>query len=149
MEARKNKSTDETQIQQLIDGWVKALRAKDIEGIMSHYAPDILLFDIAPPLQYKGADAYRKNWEEWFATWEGQIGYEIRDLSITVGDAVAFSHSLNRIRGKRTNGEDTDVWVRVTAGFRKIDSKWRITHEHSSVPFYMDGSYKAAVDLKP
>jgi ketosteroid isomerase-like protein len=34
-------------------------------------------------------------------------------------------------------------------GFRKIDGKWAIAHEHSSVPFYMDGSYKAAVDLKP
>ncbi len=146
-----NKDTN-MEIQQLIDGWVKALRAKDIEGIKSHYAPDILQVSYCstlPPLQYKGADAYRKNWEEWFATWGGQIGYVIRDLSITAGDAVAFSHSLNRIRGERTNGEDTDVWVRVTAGFRKIDSKWRITHEHSSVPFYMDGSYKAAVDLKP
>ncbi len=147
MEPKRNK--DETQIQQLIDGWVKALRAKDIEGVMSHYAPDILLFDIAPPLQYKGTDAYRKNWEEWFATWEGQIGYEIRDLSITVGDGIAFSHSLNRIHGKRTNGEQTDLWVRVTACRRKINGNWLITHEHVSVPFYMDGSYKAAVDLKP
>ncbi len=147
MEPKRNK--DETQIQQLIDGWLKALRAKDIEGVMSHYAPDILLFDIAPPLQYKGADAYRKNWEEWFATWEGQIGYEIRDLSITVGDGIAFSHSLNRIYGTRTNGEETDVWVRVTACRREINGKWLITHEHVSVPFYMEDSYRAAVDLKP
>jgi ketosteroid isomerase-like protein len=104
---------------------------------------------VGPPLLFRGANAYRKNWEEWFATWEGPIGYEIRDLGITMGDDVAFSHSLNRIYGKRTNGEDTDVWVRVTDGFRKIDGKWLITHEHVSVPFYMDGSYKAAVDLKP
>ena len=27
--------------------------------------------------------------------------------------------------------------------------QWKIMHEHSSVPFYMDGSFKAAVDLKP
>jgi len=149
METKKDKSIDETQIQQLIDGWAKALRVKNVEAVMSHYAPQIVLFDILPPLLYRGANAYRKNWEEWFATWQGPIGYEIRDLGITVGDDVAFSHSLNRISGRRTNGEDTDVWVRVTAGFRKIDGKWLITHEHVSVPFYMDGSYKAAVDLKP
>jgi uncharacterized protein (TIGR02246 family) len=145
----RKKASDETQIRQLIDDWAKALRAKDINGVMSHYAPDILLFDLAPPLQYKGADAYRKNWEEWFATWQGPIGYEISDLSITAGGGVAFSHSLNRIHGKRTNGEETDVWVRLTACRRKINGKWLITHEHVSVPFYMDGSYKAAVDLKP
>jgi ketosteroid isomerase-like protein len=62
---------------------------------------------------------------------------------------VAFSHSLNRIYGKRTNGEDTDVWVRATACYRKMNGKWKVTHEHISVPFYMDGSYRAAVDLKP
>jgi ketosteroid isomerase-like protein len=62
---------------------------------------------------------------------------------------VAFSHSLNRISGKRTNGEETDVWVRATACFRKMDGKWKVTHEHFSVPFYMDGSGRAAVDLKP
>src|ERR671914_998089 len=66
------------------------------------------------------------------------IGYEIRDLSITTGDDVAFSHSLNRISGTRTNGEETDVWVRATVGFRKIDGKWRVAHEHVSVPFHMD-----------
>jgi uncharacterized protein (TIGR02246 family) len=149
MEGKKNKSIDEPQIRQLIDGWAKALRAKDIKGIMSNYVPEILVFDIAPPLLYKGADAYRKNYEAWFESWQGPIGYEIRDLSITAGDGVAFSHSLNRIYGKRTNGEETDVWVRVTACFRKINGKWLIAHEHISVPLYMDGSDRAAVDLKP
>jgi ketosteroid isomerase-like protein len=116
---------------------------------MSHYAPDILMFDLAPPLQYVGEDAYRKNWEEWFATWQGRIGYEIRDLRITAGEGVAFRHSLNRITGTRTDAEETDVWVRATACYRKVNGKWLITHEHFSVPFYMDGSGRAAVDLKP
>jgi uncharacterized protein (TIGR02246 family) len=149
MGTKKNKSTDEAEIRQLIDGLAKALRSKDVNGVMSHYAADVLTFDIVPPLQYLGTDAYRKNWGEWFESWQGPIGYEIRDLSITAGDGVAFSHSVNRISGKRTNGEDTDVWVRVTACFRKMNGKWKITHEHISVPFYMDGSYRAAVDLKP
>jgi PhnB protein len=39
--------------------------------------------------------------------------------------------------------------VRATVGCRKIADRWKVTHEHSSVPFYMDGSYKAAVDLRP
>jgi ketosteroid isomerase-like protein len=59
---------------------------------------------------------------------------------------MAFSHSLNRISGKRTDGEETDVWVRATVCYFKIDGRWRIAHEHVSVPFYMD-SGKASVDL--
>src|SRR6266545_3994412 len=101
------------------------------------------------PLQYKGVDAYRKSWEEWLPTFRGPVGYEIRDLSITAGDDVAFCHSLNRISGTRANGEKTDTWVRATVCYHKIDGTWMVTHEHFSVPFYMDGSFKAAVDLKP
>jgi ketosteroid isomerase-like protein len=142
-------ASDEVEIRERIDQWAKALRAKDLDGLMSHYTRDILVFDLAPPLQYVGIDAYRKNFKEWFSSFQGPIGYEIRDLSITAGGDVAFCHSLNRISGTRTNGEETDVWVRATVGFRKIDGKWMVTHEHVSVPFYMDGSDKAALDLKP
>ncbi len=149
MKTERNKAIDEAQIRQLIAGWVKAVRAKDINGLMDYYAPDILLFDLAPPLEYRGTDANRQNWEDWFATFQGPVGYEIRDLSITAGDEVAFCHSLNRIIGTRTDGEEIDVWVRATVGFRKTDGKWKVTHEHASVPFYMDGSNKAALELKP
>lgn len=149
MATQEDKAIDEAKIRQHIDDWTRALRAKDIKGVMSFYAPGVVVFDIAPPLGYRGVNAYRKNWEEWFASWQGPIGYEIRDLSITVSDDAAFSYSLNRISGRRTNGEETDVWVRVTAGYRKADGKWLVAHEHISVPFYMDGSNKAAIDLKP
>jgi len=149
MTTETTKTNDEAQIRQLVNNWAKALRAKDVDGLMSNYAPDMLLFDLAPPLQYKGADAYRKSWEEWLPTFQGPVGYEIRDLSITAGDDVAFCHSLNRISGTRANGEKTDTWVRATVCYRKIDGTWMVTHEHVSVPFYMDGTYRAAVDLKP
>jgi uncharacterized protein (TIGR02246 family) len=142
-------TANETQIRKLIDDWGKALRAKDIDGMMSHYAPDILLFDLAPPLRYVGADAYRNNWEEWLPTIEGPVGSEHRDLSITAGEDVAFCHGLHRISGKKTGEEQFETWVRVTVCLRKIDGEWMVVHEHVSVPFYMDGSFRAAVDLAP
>ena len=149
MTTENTNATAEAQIYALIDAWVQAIRAKDVNGVMSHYAADIVTFDLAPPLQYVGAEVLRKNLQEWFATFRGPVGYEMRDLSITASDDVAFCHSRNRISGTRTNGEETDVWVRATVCYRKIDGKWLVTHEHASVPFYMDGSYRAAVDLKP
>ncbi|MGH8788117.1 MAG: YybH family protein [Cupriavidus necator] len=143
------RSTDEAQIRQRIEGWTKALRAKDLDELMSHYAADIVVFDVPPPLQYDGAAAYRKNWADWFASFRGPVvGYEIRDLSITAGDDVAFCRSLNRITGARTSGEDTDVWVRATVCFRKIGGTWLVTHEHLSVPINMQ-TYQAVLDLKP
>ena len=63
----------------------------------------------------------------------------------TTGRLVAELH----LTGSRTSGEQTDVWVRQTFCLRRVNGAWRIVHEHASVPFYMDGSYRAAVDLKP
>ena len=123
------------------------MRAKNADGVMAHYAPDSVTFDLAPPLISTGADA--KGLQAWFATWPGPIGYEIRDLNITAGDDAAFCHSLNRLSGTKTDGEKADVWFRQTLCFRKIGGEWKIAHQHESVPFYMDGSYLAAVDLKP
>lgn len=146
---RRSEYPARAQIRQLLDHWAEALRAKDVDGVMSHYATDVVAFDLAPPLQYRGADAYRKNWESWFPTFRGPIGYELRDLNIATSEDIAFCHSFNRITGTRTDDEKTDVWVRATVCCRKIDRKWKIVHEHQSVPFYMDGSYRAAVDLRP
>ena len=143
------KTTPEAEIRDLVDDWVKGLHAKDVKKVMSYYAADIVSFDLAPPLQYTGAVALKKSLEEWFPSFRGPVGYEIRELSITASDDIGFCRSLNRISGTRSDGERTDVWVRATVCCRKIDGTWMITHEHVSVPFYMDGSYRAAVDLKP
>jgi uncharacterized protein (TIGR02246 family) len=149
MATRHDRSTDEAEIRQLIDGWARAVRDKDVDGVLSHYAPDTLSFDLAPPLQYQGTGVLRKSLAEWFLTFRGPVGYEIRDLGVTAGAEVAFCHSLNRISGARTTGEQTDVWVRATVGLRRIDGKWTMTHEHASVPFEMEPPFKASLDLKP
>lgn len=148
MTARAGKATQETLIRRLTEDWAKALRARDLDGMMANYAPDIQVFGIAPPLKYKGLEAHRKQWEQRFASLQGPIGYESRDLSISAADDMAFSHHLDRIIGTMKNGETMNSWVRVTVCYRKIDDEWKITHEHVSVPFDMETG-KAALDLEP
>jgi ketosteroid isomerase-like protein len=53
----------EARIRALIDGWAKAMRAKDADGVMSHYAADNVTFDLAPPLISAAANA--KGLEAW------------------------------------------------------------------------------------
>lgn len=148
MAVEENKKNDEAEIKRVLEGGVEAVRARDIDGVMSIYAPELVAFDIVPPLRYVGADAYRKPWEEVFSAFQGPIGYEIADLSITVGDDVAFTHSLNRISGTMNTGHKTDLWVRCTACLRKINGKWLIVHTQVSVPVDLETG-KAVLDLKP
>ena len=147
MTAQSSKATEESQIRKLIDDQVKAIRDKDSKALMSDFAPDVLLFDLINPLQYSGSDAARRRAEEWLSSFHGPIGYEIRDLSITAGDDVAFCHSLNGVSGMKTDGERIEMWWRATVCFQKIDGRWMVRHEHSSVPFDME-SGKASLDLK-
>lgn len=142
-----NRDADEIQIRELVNDIVKGIRDKNADRIVTHYT-DSVLFILPPPLQYVGENG-KKNLEAWFATFRGPIGYEVHNLTITHDENVAFCHSLNRICGTKSDGEHNDIWVRETMGFRKVNDEWKISHEHQSVPFYMDGSYKAAVDLKP
>jgi uncharacterized protein (TIGR02246 family) len=148
MAVEDNKNSEEAEIKRVIEAGVEALRAKNIEGVMSCYAPEVVLFDIVPPLRYVGADALRKLWEAVFSSYQGPIGYDIADLSITVGDDVAFTHSLNRISGTMNTGQQTALWVRGTVCFRKINGKWLVVHEQDSVPVDLQTG-RAALDLKP
>jgi uncharacterized protein (TIGR02246 family) len=143
-----SKTKNEAQIRQLIDNQANAVRAKDINGSMSNYAPDIVSFDVVNPLQKIGLEACRKRADAWFSSFQGPIVYEIRDLSIIASDAAAFCHSLNRVNGTKTDGGEIDMWWRATVCWSKIDGKWMIVHEHSSVPFDVK-SGKASLDLKP
>ena len=148
MTTENSKTTDETQIRALIENRVKAIRDKDIDGLMSNHAPDVVMFDALNPLQYIGSEKVRDRAEQWFSWYQDPIGYEIRDLSITTGDTAAFCHYLYRVSGTMTNGREVDMWVRATVCYGKIDGTWMITHEHNSVPFDAE-SGKASVDLKP
>ncbi|GHO61614.1 hypothetical protein KSC_005060 [Ktedonobacter sp. SOSP1-52] len=143
-----HKQKDEAEIKRVIERGVEAIRAKDLDGVMSMYAPELVSFDIVPPLQYVGTDAYRKQWREVFSSFPGPINYEIVNLSITVGDDVAFAHSFNRLSATMDNGQKVGNWLRWTACFRKIDGKWLIAHMQASVPVDM-ATGQAVLNLKP
>ena len=136
-------TADEDQIRAVLADRAAAMRERDAERFVAHYAPQIVKFDLPPPLLLTAPEARDAGTvRAWFASQPGgPIGYEIRDLTVTVGGDVAFCHSLSQLGGA--------LWFRSTIGLRKIDGEWRITHEHNSAPFYMDGSDKAALDLQP
>src|SRR5438309_2963706 len=113
-------AVDQAGIRQQIDKLAEAIRATDLEGVKSIYAPDIVSFDVEPPLRVVGAEAKWKNWEEAFTVFQRPLDYEIRDLTITLDGDVAFAHSLNRLSGTLKNGNRGGFWVRVTCCFRKI-----------------------------
>ncbi len=141
--------TDEADVRRRIDELASALRTHDLDKVISIYTPDVVSFDIEPPLQHVGVEAKRKNWERVFAAYQCPLDYDVRELAITVGNDVAFAHSLNRLSGTLRNGvATTGFWVRATMCFRKLNGRWAIAHDQVSVPLDM-ATGAALVNLEP
>ena len=138
---------DASDIRSAIEAWAKAVSNKDASKLATFFTSDVVSFDIAPPLKTVGFDGSAL--EKWFKTWDGPIGYEVTDQDITVSDSLAVARSLDHMTGKKVDGEKVDLWTRSTVCFRKKEASWDVFHVHSSVPMLMDGSGKAATDLKP
>jgi ketosteroid isomerase-like protein len=60
MSTSHNKSTDEAEIRDLVESWARAVRTKNLDRIIANHSPEILMFDVPPPAQSKGIDAYKK-----------------------------------------------------------------------------------------
>ncbi|MCP2351927.1 YybH family protein [Nonomuraea roseoviolacea] len=142
------REVDEAEIRRLIGRIVEGLEGKDLDTLRRLYAPDIVSFDIEPPLQHVGVEAKLRNWAPVFTFFE-RVTYEVRDLTLTVGEDLAFGHAFARLGGTLTNGTTTSgMWVRVTYCLRKIDGTWLIAHDQVSVPLDI-ASGKGVVDLQP
>ena len=100
-------------IQLVLDRWQKAFEAKDVNGVMAMYAPGAALtaYDIVPPLQYKGADAYRKDYGEFFAQFDGPLHIEFRDTHLETGSTLAVAYGLEHITGQLKGGAPADMWM--------------------------------------
>src|SRR5215472_16292659 len=146
MAVEEHKQNDASTIKRVIG--VEAVRHKNIEGVMSLYAPGSCRSTTCRSSRYLGADAFRTVWEEVFSSFQGPIGYEMHDLSMNVGDDVAFAHSHNHISGTMNTGQRTDLWLRWTACWRSINGKWLIVYTQVSVPVDVETG-RAVLDLKP
>jgi PhnB protein len=136
----------EKAIKQAIAARNAAISAKHVEAVMASGYAGFVSFSLAPPLKSTGGKA---GLAAWFDTWEGPIGFELKDLKVTAGEDVGFASAFAHMTGRKTDGAEADLWHRMTFGLRRVRGAWKIVHEHASVPFYMDGSFRAAVDLKP
>ncbi|CAM3879072.1 YybH family protein [Isoptericola cucumis] len=139
---------DENPLRHLVGAITEGLRARDLEALRRLYTPDVVSFDMEPPLQHAGVDAKLENWARVFAAFQ-EVGYEVRGLAFAVDEHVAWGHGFGRLSGTLRDGTTTPgMWVRVTFGFRRTAEGWRIAHDQVSVPLRLPGA-TGATDLEP
>src|SRR5215213_4020927 len=139
----------EAEIRAVIERRIAALRDKDAAAAVACLADDVVAFELAPPLALPpGAARDAEGLAAWLGGFEA-LDVAVRDLAVEADGNVGFAHALHHLTGTRVGGRPVSLWMRSTLCFRREVGGWKIAHAHTSVPFHMDGSFRAAVDLEP
>ena len=125
----------ESAIRALIEKWATAVQARDLDIVLADHSEDIQMFDVPPPNEVRGIQAYRETWPPFFG-WLKRGGgvFEIVSLDVTAGADVAFATALLRCGTEEELRKDPDNRLRLTVGLRKEDGRWVVAHEHHSFP---------------
>lgn len=127
--------TNEEQIRHKVEAWAKAAWERNWEGVAAWHHQDIVMYDVPPPFQSVGIDAYKETWEWfWRGLEKGPQAFRIVDLHITAGDDVAFCYAPMHCIYFDKDDKRVELDFRLTIGFRKIEGEWWFIHEHHSVP---------------
>lgn len=131
------RTSDEGAVRSVIDRWAAAFHTKVLGDAAAVHDPDVVSYDIVPPLAFTGWQHYQNAWIAAFDGFDGPITLEPHDVTVVVDGDLAYAHCLNHFRATATaatGGGQSDYWFRWTACLRRRDGEWRITHDHASLP---------------
>jgi ketosteroid isomerase-like protein len=141
---------DAAEIKNLEAAYVSAIRKKNLDRLMDVYerSPKLFVFDLVPPRQYVGWDAYRADWQGVLDGCKDAPALEMSDLAVEGDGRYAWGHNIQHMSCTTPSGAKLDMTYRVTDVYRKIGGKWLIVHEHISVPVDLQTG-KADLSSKP
>lgn len=126
--------TNERAVRDVLERWAAAVRAKSMPEILAGHATDLVMFDVPPPFESRGLDAYEKTWQLFYSSQPQPVAFDIKWLKIVAGDEVAFAFAHMQCVEPTKNEQRTPLDFRLTVGLKKVDGRWIIVHEHHSVP---------------
>ena len=124
-------------MEEMLDAYVAAVRAKDVDAFVALYADDVRTFDLWSEWSYDGKDALRGMVAEWFGSvGDDTIVIEFDEVRSQPGDDVGALSAFLTFRGLSAEGEELrSMNNRLTWVLRKDgDGAWKIAHEHTSAP---------------
>ncbi|MGO9339962.1 MAG: YybH family protein [Terracidiphilus sp.] len=141
-------SQEEADILAVLETLTESNHDKNAALFAAQFTADAAVYNLAPPLEHQGIDLKEK--QAWFDSWATPVEIEPSNFILTVGGDIAFAHGFLHMSGtKKGAATQANFWMRETICLERQGSEWKIVHEHTSVPFYMDASLRPAFDLQP
>jgi uncharacterized protein (TIGR02246 family) len=139
----------EHELRRLHERWFQQTAAKDLDGMMTAMADDIVSCEEDGPLEYRGIKDVRAYCERGLTgAGDAAITWTIPDLRIQVRGGLAVAHGLDHVRVDPPGGQAVDSWCRATRVFERRNGTWLMTYQHRSLP-YDPSTGQAALGLQP
>jgi len=126
----------------------KMIASTSADELMKYYdEADVNVFDVTPPLEFKGSKAVRKDFEDFFA---GGTDFKAQfvELAVVAEGNMGYARSLQHFTWKGKDGKPVAATIRVTDVFHKVKGEWKVTHSHISIPVDLKTN-QGQLDLKP
>jgi uncharacterized protein (TIGR02246 family) len=133
-------------MEEMLDAYAVAVRAKDVEAFLSLYADDTRNFDLWSEWSYDGKDALRAMVSEWFGSLgdDEEVAVSFDDVRAHAAGDVGALSAFTTYAAVSPEGEELRsmnsrlTWVLCQGA----DGAWRIVHEHTSAPAGEGGKVK-------
>jgi uncharacterized protein (TIGR02246 family) len=123
----------ELEVRQLIERWVAAVQAGDLDQVLAHHTDDVVMFDVPPPEEgARGLDAYAATWPPFFEWIRSGARFELVELTVVTGDDVGYACALLQCGKDEQLRARPDRRLRISFGVRRGQEAWEIAHEHHS-----------------
>jgi uncharacterized protein (TIGR02246 family) len=123
---------------ELLNAYAAAVRAKDVDALVGLYADDVRTFDLWSEWSYDGKPAFREMVTEWFGSLPDDEVVAVRfdDVRAQTGSDVAAVSAFTTFAAVAPDGTELrSMNNRLTWVLRKEpDGAWKIAHEHTSAP---------------
>ncbi len=111
----------------------KAIAATTTDQAMKYFDDNIVLYDVFPGLEFKGATAVRAHEDDFFNNATDVKG-EIVELDVVTDGKLGMARSIQHFTWKDKAGKAQEATLRVTDVYHKVHGEWKIFHSHVSAP---------------
>ncbi len=121
-----NQQSEQAAIRAAGQDWQQAAVAKDVDRIVAHFAPDVLIMTPNAPVT-RGADAARKLWSDEVALPGLAVSWVPDEIEIT-SPTTAVESGNYKFAFDAPTGRVNDTGSYISH-WRKIDGRWRMTRD--------------------